>query len=115
MVHEGKIECLLRKIFITKWVMGWEASNQDLCGFCSLPSSYHCSFRKRNVLSKNGAIVGLMSLLLLKFIQTPLSNFKVFCNVLQNFNQQSSSKVGAKSWMFRRWSQSLPGFSYAMG
>lgn len=27
---EGKGECLLRKIFITQWVMGWEAYNQDL-------------------------------------------------------------------------------------
>lgn len=30
---EGKGECLLRKIFITQWVMGWEASNQDLNSF----------------------------------------------------------------------------------
>lgn len=30
---EGKGECLVRKIFITQWVMGWEAYNQDLNSF----------------------------------------------------------------------------------
>lgn len=31
---EGRGECLLRKMFITQWViMGWEAYNRDLNSF----------------------------------------------------------------------------------